>query len=193
MISFEILPEPKENREIDNPWPLWPKIYRIDYGHEEVRMKFGKDPRLFCVSCKEFIGDENGNIKALKTVNVEWTKDEKGAWKLNELPDSQQTFEVDLVFLAMGFLGPETYLMDQLGLEKDARGNVKTKSQCYRASQPKVFACGDCRRGQSLVVHAINEGRQAAREIDGSFNQGHSALPGPGRIFFLLISFFSSF
>lgn len=182
VISFEILPEPKESRQGDNPWPTWPKIYRIDYGHEEVRTKFGKDPRLFCTSCKEFIGDENGNLKALKAVNVEWTKDEKGNWKLNEIEGSEQTFEVDYVFLAMGFLGPETYLMDQLGLEKDSRGNIKTKSQCYRGSQPKVFACGDCRRGQSLVVHAINEGRQAAREIDASFNNGRSSLPGPGGI-----------
>ena len=177
VISFEILPEPKEVRQSDNPWPLWPRIYRIDYGHEEVRTKFGKDPRLFCTSCKEFIGDENGNLKALRTVSVEWTKDERGGWKLNEVANSEQVFEVDLVFLAMGFLGPEVYLMDQLGLEKDERGNIKTKPQCYRASLPKVFACGDCRKGQSLVVHAINEGRQAAREIDASFNNGKSALP----------------
>ena len=180
VISFEILPEPKENRQQDNPWPLWPKIYRIDYGHEEVRTKFGKDPRLFCTSCKEFIADENGNVKALRAVNVEWTKDANGAWKLNEIENSEQIHEVDFVFLAMGFLGPETYLMDQLGLEKDARGNIKTKPQCYRGSLPKVFACGDCRRGQSLVVHAINEGRQAAREIDASFNSNRSSLPGPG-------------
>lgn len=106
VISFEILPEPKETRQEDNPWPLWPRIYRIDYGHEEVRTKFGKDPRLFCVSCKEFNGDENGNLKSLKTVDVEWTKDDKGNWKLNELAGSEKTYEVDLVFLAMGFLGP---------------------------------------------------------------------------------------
>lgn len=197
IISFEILPEPKENRQMDNPWPLWPRIYRIDYGHEEVRTKFGKDPRLFCTSCKEFIGDENGNLKALKTVSVEWVKDEKGNWKLNEIENSEQIFEVDLVFLAMGFLGPETYLMEQLGLEKDPRGNVKTNLECYRASLPKVFACGDCRRGQSLVVHAINEGRQAAREIDASFNNGRSSLPGPGGMFkylkFLFCSFFPNF
>lgn len=133
------------------------------------------------MSSKNFIDDGNGNVAGIKAVKVEWTK-VNGQWKLNEVPDSEQTFEADLILLAMGFLGPEKYCIDQLELPQDNRSNIVTREGTYRTSKAKVYACGDCRRGQSLVVHAINEGRQAAREIDADFNHGVSALPGPGGV-----------
>ena len=181
VISFEILPLPRPGREEENPWPQWPRVYRVDYGHEEVRTKFGEDPRLFCISTKRLVGDD-GKVCGLVAVQVEWIKDARGQWKLNEMPDTERHFEVDLVLLAMGFTGPETYLCEQLGLTRDGRGNVQSTPNGYRTSHAQVFACGDCRRGQSLVVHAINEGRQAAREIDAHFNEGWSSLPGPGGV-----------
>ncbi|XP_074594378.1 uncharacterized protein LOC141849793 [Brevipalpus obovatus] len=182
VIAFEILPQPPPSRDGENPWPQWPKIFRIDYGHEEVRLTTGKDPRMYQISSKEFLDDGNGNIKGIHTVQVEWYKDEKNAWKMREVPDSEQIFEADLVLIAMGFLGPEQYLVDQIKVATDPRSNIVTVDKGYQIKNTKIFACGDCRRGQSLVVHAINEGRQAAREIDAFLSSGHSGLPGPGGI-----------
>ncbi|RWS29096.1 glutamate synthase 1-like protein [Leptotrombidium deliense] len=182
VISFEILPQPTPGRENDNPWPQWPKIFRVDYGHEEVKLKYGKDPRLYSISSKEFIDDGNGNVKGIRTVRVEWNKDEKGNWRMSEVPGSEEVFEADLIILAMGFLGPESYLVDQLNVAVDGRSNIKANTDNYRTSIAKVYACGDCRKGQSLVVHAINEGRQAARVIDADFSGKISALPGFGGI-----------
>lgn len=183
VISFEILPQPPDSRGGDNPWPTWPRIFRVEYGHEEVRLRTDKDPRLYQISSKEFLDDGAGNVKGIRAVSIEWVKDDKGAWKMAEVPGSEQIFEADLVLLAMGFLGPESYLIEQAKLEKDGRSNIVTKPEGYQTKVlDKVFACGDCRRGQSLVVHAINEGRQAAREMDAYLNGGHSGLPGPGGI-----------
>ncbi|RWS12234.1 glutamate synthase 1-like protein [Dinothrombium tinctorium] len=182
VVAFEILPQPGPGREMDNPWPQWPKIYRIDYGHEETKLKFGQDPRVYSISSKEFLDDGNGNVRGIRTVKVEWKKDEKGMWRMSEVPGSEQVYEADLVILAMGFLGPENYLAEQLGLALDPRSNVKASPENYRTSIPKVYACGDCRRGQSLVVHAINEGRQAARVMDSDFSGTISPLPGFGGV-----------
>jgi len=176
VVNFELLPKPKEGREASNPWPQWPRIYRVDYGHSEVAERDGKDPREFLISSKEFIGDADGNVTGIKTVRVEWTKDDKGQFKMAEVPGSEQVFEADLVFLSMGFLGPEKTLIDQLELAADARGNVKADFGLHATSKSKVFAAGDCRRGQSLVVWAIREGREAAREMD-KFLMGSSSLP----------------
>lgn len=180
--AFEILPQPPPSRDATNPWPQWPKIFRIDYGHEEVMLRSGKDPRLYQISSKEFLDDGAGNVKGIRTVQVEWVKDDKGGWKMQEVANSEQIFKADLVIIAMGFLGPEQYLIDQTQLDKDGRSNICTKNGGYQTKISKIFACGDCRRGQSLVVHAINEGRQAAREIDAFLNIGHSGLPGPGGV-----------
>ncbi|XP_036339851.1 glutamate synthase [NADH], amyloplastic-like isoform X4 [Rhagoletis pomonella] len=179
--TFEILPEPPKNRGNDNPWPQWPKVFRVDYGHEEVRVKFGNDPRQYCTTTKELI-EENGTVTALKTIQVEWNKQPNGQWSMSEVKGSEKYYPADLVLLAMGFLGPEKSLPTEIGLELDARGNIKSTNGSFGTSNPKVFAAGDCRRGQSLVVWAITEGRQAARQIDTYLMNVPSSLPGPGGI-----------
>jgi glutamate synthase (NADPH/NADH) len=178
--TFEILPEPSPKRTPDNPWPQWPRIFRVDYGHEEVKVRFGGDPRVFSILTQEFTDNGQGHVSGVKTVNVEWTKDDSGRWQMNQVPGTEKVFPADLVLLAMGFLGPERAIGDQLELKLDPRSNFNTKD--YKTNLPNVFAAGDCRRGQSLVVWAISEGRQAARKVDEFLNQGHTVLPGPGGI-----------
>nr|CAD7402429.1 unnamed protein product [Timema poppensis] len=179
--TFEILPEPPTKRSKDNPWPQYPRVFKVDYGHEEVELKFGRDPRQFSTLSKEFIDDGKGHVAGIKTVSVNWTKDVLGRWKMEETPGTEKVYKCDLVLLAMGFLGPEKYIASELNLSLDPRGNVNTPSGQYGTTIPKVFAAGDCHRGQSLVVWAISEGRQAAREAD-AFLSGSSMLPGPGGV-----------
>jgi glutamate synthase (NADPH/NADH) small chain len=178
MVNLELLKRPPDQRAADNPWPEWPLIFRTDYGHEEAAEKFGDDPRKFAVLSKEFIDDGAGNVSGLRTVQVEW-KHQGGEWKMSEIPDSEEVLETDLVLLAMGFLGPESYLADSLQLERDGRSNYLASHGEFQTSVPGVFAAGDCRRGQSLVVWAINEGRGVARAVD-EYLQGMSTLPAPG-------------
>jgi len=178
LVNFELLPVPPVHRADDNPWPQWPRIFRVDYGHEEASAKFGKDPREFCILTKEFVGDGKGNIKAIKTIQVEWEKDENGRFQMNEVPGSEREFPADLVTLAMGFMGPEETLAEKLGIERDARSNFKADFGRFATSSEGVFAAGDCRRGQSLIVWAIAEGRGAARCID-IYLTGGSDLPAP--------------
>ncbi len=178
LVNFELLTEPPAERAGDNPWPQWPRVFRTDYGHEEAAEKFGKDPRTYCILSKEFIDDGQGNVKAIKTVRVEWAN-EGGRMTMKEVPGSEQLIEADLVLLAMGFLGPEHYVSEVLGIEQDPRSNYKAEYGKYGTNVPGVFAAGDCRRGQSLVVWAINEGRGAARAID-EYLMGESVLPAPG-------------
>jgi NAD(P)H-dependent glutamate synthase small subunit len=166
MVNFELLPEPPAERAADNPWPQWPRIFRSDYGHEESTQKFGDDPRTFQILTKEFVGDDNGNLTGVKTVNVEWTKDDNGRWNMAEIEGSEKTWPAQLITLAMGFLGPEHYLAEALGVELDDRTNYKAQYGEYATSLEGVFTAGDCRRGQSLVVWAINEGRGAAEQVD---------------------------
>lgn len=158
LVNFEIMPIPPLDRADDNPWPLWPKIYRVDYGHQEAAEKFGQDPRVYSISGKEIVRDEDGKLKGIKTVNV----DEN----FTEVPGSDQFWEADLILLSMGFLGPEHYLSASLDLELDGRSNYKAEYRNFQTSKAKVFAAGDCRRGQSLVVRAIDEGRLVAEQID---------------------------
>ncbi len=165
LVNFELLPKPPAERAPDNPWPQWPRIYRVDYGHEEAREKFGSDPREFCILTKEFRGDAEGRVCEIVTVDVEWTR-EDGRWQMAEVAGSQRTWKADLVLLAMGFLGPEDYLAESLGLARDDRSNIEAPYGKYATSIDRVFAAGDCRRGQSLVVWAIHEGRGAAAAID---------------------------
>jgi NADPH-dependent glutamate synthase beta subunit-like oxidoreductase len=165
VVNFELMPQPPEDRASDNPWPLWPKIFRVDYGHAEATKVFGKDPREYCLLSKGFIGDEQGNLKGIKTVNVEWTN-EGGRMTMKEVPGSEKVWEAELILLSMGFLGPEQYVNKELGVEVDERSNYKAKYDKFDTNAPGVFAAGDCRRGQSLVVWAIDEGRRAAREVD---------------------------
>jgi len=179
MTNFELLPKPPADRADDNPWPQWPKIFRVDYGHAEVAAKFGKDPREYCILSKEFVDDGNGNVAGIKTVLVEWKKDENGKYQMAEVPGSEKTYEADLVLLSMGFLGPEAYLGDALGIDTDDRSNHQAEHGFFTTNIPGVFSAGDCRRGQSLVVWAINEGRGAARAID-IYLTGESTLHAPG-------------
>jgi glutamate synthase (NADPH) small chain len=175
LVNFELLVEPPAARAPDNPWPQWPKIYRMDYGHEEVKAKFGDDPRQFSILTKEFVSDANGHVQAIKTVNLEWSNS-GGKFNMKELPGTEKIWPTDLVLLAMGFLGPEETLVPQLGLQTDPRSNFKAEYGKFATSVPGVFAAGDCRRGQSLIVWAINEGRGAARECD-RYLMGVTNLP----------------
>jgi len=164
--NFELLPAPPAERAPDNPWPQWPRIFRIDYGHEEVKSKHGNDPREYCVLSKRFVQDGNGNLSGIDTVRVEWTKGDGGRWNMTEIAGSEQTFKADFCFLAMGFLGPDLNINTGLELELDRMKNFKADTTKYMTSEPGIFAAGDCRRGQSLVVWAIAEGRNAADSVD---------------------------
>ncbi|GAA5828058.1 hypothetical protein JCM11251_005714 [Rhodosporidiobolus azoricus] len=179
--NFELLPQPPSARSDDNPWPQWPKIFRVDYGHSEVTAHTGKDPREYSISTKEFVADKNGKLKGLNTVRVQWEKDERGAWKMGEVPGSEQFFPADLVFLALGFLGPEQSAIQALNVATDGRSNIKTPTGKYATNVEGVFAAGDARRGQSLIVHGIAEGRKCAAEVD-RFLQGETRLPFAGGI-----------
>lgn len=174
--QIEILPKPPMDRAADNPWPEWPKTYRMDYGQEEAAAKQGADPRVYLTTVKKFIGDADGKVKELVTVQIQWERNEKGAFIPKEIPGTEKTLPADLVLLAMGFLGPEQAILDELKIERDARTNIKAEHEKYTTSIKGVFAAGDCRRGQSLVVWAINEGRGAARECD-RYLMGYTDLP----------------
>jgi glutamate synthase (NADPH/NADH) small chain len=175
LLQFEILPQPPLARAPDNPWPQWPKVYRLDYGQEEAQDLFGRDPREYCVTTKRFVGDEQGHVKELHTLRVEWARD-NGKFGVRDIAGTERVFPAQLVLLAMGFLGPENTLLDQLGVEKDVRTNAKAEHGKFATSIPGIFAAGDMRRGQSLVVWAINEGRGAARECD-RWLMGSTQLP----------------
>lgn len=178
MVNLELLGQPPADRGADNPWPQWPVIQRTDYGHEESAAKFGVDPRRYAMLSKEFIDDGNGNVVGLRVVQIEWAKQD-GRMQMTEIAGSEEVIDADLILLAMGFLGPESCVADQLGLEQDERSNYLAEHGNFATSVPGVFAAGDCRRGQSLVVWGINEGRGAARAID-AYLQGESTLPAPG-------------
>jgi glutamate synthase (NADPH/NADH) small chain len=176
LLQIEILPRPPMERAKDNPWPEWPKVYRLDYGQEEAAAVFGDDPRVYLTTAKRFTGDSNGWVKEVHTVEIQWEKNEKGAFVPKEVPGTEKVRPAQLVLLAMGFLGPEQPLLEQLGVERDARTNVKADYGKFATSMRGVFAAGDARRGQSLVVWAFNEGRAAARECD-RYLMGHTDLP----------------
>jgi glutamate synthase (NADPH/NADH) small chain len=174
--QFELLSRPPESRTTDMPWPYWPMIYRTSSAHEEARDKAGQDIRDFAINTKKFSGDENGNVKKLHGVHLEWKKDANGRWSNVEVPGSEFELDCDLCFLALGFVGPETDgPVGQLKLNLDPRGNVVVDDD-YMTSVPGVFSAGDMRRGQSLVVWAISEGRCAAHGVD-KFLMGRSDLP----------------
>ncbi len=177
VVNFELLPQPPEQRAEDNPWPTWPLIFRVDYGHAEAEAKNGDDPRQYCLLTKGFVDDGNGQVKAVKTVQVQWTRNEEdGRWQMQEVDGSEREWPADLVLLSMGFVSPEHYVSEAVGIELDERGNYQAAYDQYVTSVEGVYAAGDCRRGQSLVVWAINEGRGAAREID-RYLMGSTELP----------------
>jgi glutamate synthase (NADPH/NADH) small chain len=174
--QLEIMPRSPDERAADNPWPEWPKTHKTDYGQEEAAARFGADPRTFLTTATKFEGDDRGNVKTVHTVQVNWGKNDKGQFIPQPVPGTEQVRPAHLVLLAMGFLGPEQSLIESLGLDRDPRSNVKADYEKYATSQPGIFAAGDCRRGQSLVVWAFNEGRGAARECD-RYLMGTTELP----------------
>jgi glutamate synthase (NADPH/NADH) small chain len=176
VVQLEILPRPPAERAADNPWPEWPKIFRTDYGQEEAAAKFGDDPRVYLTTATKFDQDKNGRVTAVHTIQVKWAKNEKGQFVPQHVPGSEKVYPAQLVLIAMGFLGPEQPLLDALGVERDSRTNVKADHGKFQTSIANVFSAGDCRRGQSLVVWAIDEGRGAARECD-RFLMGKTNLP----------------
>jgi glutamate synthase (NADPH/NADH) small chain len=176
LTQVEILPKPPMERAKDNPWPEWPKVYKLDYGQEEAAAVFGADPRVYLTTAKKFESDENGNVQAVHLVQIQWEKNDKGQFVPKDVPGTERVVPAQLVLLAMGFLGPEQPLLESLGVERDPRSNAKADYGKYQTSIANVFAAGDCRRGQSLVVWAFNEGRGAARECD-RFLMGYTDLP----------------
>jgi len=176
LAQFEILPKPPAERAPDNPWPQWPNIFRAGYGQEEATAVFGRDPREFCVMTKRFAGDARGQVKELHTVQIEWHRGSNGRPVPKEIPGTEKVWPTQLVLLAMGFLGPEETLLQPFGVDRDERSNVKAEYGRFATSVRGVFAAGDMRRGQSLVVWAINEGRGAARECD-RYLMGSTDLP----------------
>ena len=176
LVQIEILPKPPIERAADNPWPEWPKVYKMDYGQEEAAARFGADPRVYLTTVKRFGGDAQGRVKDMVTVQIKWDRNGQGQFVPKEQPGTEKTVPAQLVLLAMGFLGPEQALLKEMGVACDARTNIRAEQEKYATSLPGVFAAGDCRRGQSLVVWAINEGRGAARECD-RYLMGQTDLP----------------
>jgi glutamate synthase (NADPH/NADH) small chain len=173
--QLEIMPKPPEERAADNPWPEWPKTYKLDYGQEEAAAVQGSDPRQYLISSSKFEGDQDGKVKAVHIHDIEWTS-ENGRFIPKKVEGSERVLEAELVLLAMGFLGPENTIVEEFDLEQDARTNVKAEYGKFSTNIEKVFAAGDMRRGQSLIVWAINEGRAVARECD-RFLMGTTKLP----------------
>jgi len=183
VVNFELMDRPPMQRAADNPWPQWPQVYRLDYSHEETKARFGDDPRSYSILTKQFVDDGDRHVRGVRTVQIDWSRPTEGGPPWTELPETEKLWPADLILLATGFLGPETTVGQMLGLQMQRpRGNWETfqaEHGSFQTNQEKVFAAGDCRRGQSLVVWAINEGRGAARAID-QYLTGHSSLPAPG-------------
>lgn len=176
VVQLEIMPQPPASRLPNNPWPQWPKRLLVDYGQEESIAVQGKDPRDYLVQTTKIEGDENGNVKAVHTVDIEWERTPEGQMIPKEVAGSEKVHPADVVLLAMGFMGPEGSLVDQFGVDKDPRSNILAQYDEFATSKPGIFAAGDGRRGQSLIVWAIDEGRRAAREVD-CYLMGKSYLP----------------
>ena len=176
LVQLEIMSQPPLDRAKDNPWPEWPKTLKVDYGQEEAAAKFGADPRVYLTTATKFESDAHGHVKGVHTVQVEWARNDKGQLAPRNVPGTEKVLPAQLVLLAMGFLGPEQPLLESLGIERDARSNARADFEKYTTNLKGVFACGDCRRGQSLVVWAFNEGRGAARECD-RYLMGGTDLP----------------
>ncbi len=174
--QIEMMPKAPDTRSEDNPWPEWPRICKTDYGQQEAIAVYGHDPRIYETTVKEFVKDKSGNLKAVKTVRLSWEKDAAtGRMNSKEIPGSEQTLDADIVLIAAGFLGAQSYVADAFGVELNERTNVKTAAGSYQTNRENVFVTGDMHRGQSLVVWAIREGREAARAVDESL-MGYSNL-----------------
>ena len=167
--QLEMMPKPPVQRTESNPWPQWPRVLKTDYGQEEAIAVFGHDPRVYQTTVKEFLADKKGNVCKSKLIKLKSQKDEKtGRMAMVPVEGSEEVIPADLVLIAAGFLGSQKYVTDAFKVAVNARTNVDTKPEGYETSVPRVFAAGDMRRGQSLVVWAIREGREAARAVDES-------------------------
>ncbi|MCR5692326.1 MAG: glutamate synthase subunit beta [Eubacterium sp.] len=176
VIQLEMMPQPARERLASNPWPEWPKVLKTDYGQEEAIEVFGQDPRIYQTTITEFIKDKKGNLHGVKTVDLKPERNAKtGRMAMVPVEGSQKEMKADLVLIAAGFLGSEGYTRDTFGVECNERTNVKTKEGSFQTSKDRIFVAGDMHRGQSLVVWAIAEGRQVAREVDESL-MGYSNL-----------------
>ena len=176
VVQLEMMPKLPDTRAENNPWPEWPKVCKTDYGQEEAIAKFGSDPRIYQTTVKEFVKDEEGNLKGVTTVKVEFVYDEEsGRNVMQEVAGSEQYIEAELVLIAAGFLGPKQYIPEAFGVETNNRSNVATEEGKYSTNVEKVFTAGDMHRGQSLVVWAIREGRDAAAEVD-EYLMGYTCL-----------------
>ena len=177
VVQIEMMPKLPDERDANNPWPEWPRVCKTDYGHEEAIAVFGKDPRIYQATVKEFIADKNGKLKKVKLVKLEPKKDAKtGRLNMVEIAGSEFEIPADYVLIAAGFLGTQDYVAKAFGVKLNARTNVETAEGSYKTSVDKVFTAGDMHRGQSLVVWGINEGRHVAREVD-EFLMGYTNLP----------------
>jgi glutamate synthase (NADPH/NADH) small chain len=175
LVQFEILPKPSSVRGRDDPWPRWPNLFVTDYGQEEAKALFDGDPRQYTVMTTRFGGDEEGRVRELHTSRIRWVHRE-GRLVPEPIVGTERVYPAQLVLLAMGFQGPEDALLGKLAVKRDGNSNVQAEFESYQTSQPGVFAAGDMRRGQSLVVWAIREGRGAARECD-RYLMGETSLP----------------
>jgi glutamate synthase (NADPH/NADH) small chain len=175
VMQLEIMPKPPLERQLDNPWPEWPKTFKVDYGQEEAAAVQGEDPRKYAMMTKKFLSDDQGELCAVEVSSVEWVNVD-GRFVPQPLSGTEQIYPAQLVLLAMGFVGPEEHLLQAMQILQDERSNIKADEKSYRTSRERIFAAGDARRGQSLVVWAINEGRGAARECD-RFLMGQTSLP----------------
>lgn len=174
--QIEIMPRPLESRGPNNPWPEWPFVLKTDYGQEEAITLYGRDPRTYLTTARRFIGDESGQLKEVHTIEVRWERNAAGQMFPVEVPGTEKVWPAQLVLLAMGFLGPEDRVLAELGVTRDTRSNAKAEHGQFKTNVKGVFTAGDMRRGQSLVVWAINEGRAAARECD-RYLMGSTLLP----------------
>ena len=174
--QIEMMPKAPDGRDDSNPWPQWPRVCKTDYGQEEAIAVYGHDPRIYESTVKEFVKDKSGNLKAVKIVSLKWEKDpETGRMVMKEVPGSEKTLEAQIVLIAAGFLGSQKYVTDAFKVAVDGRTNVKTEEGRFATSADKVFVAGDMHTGQSLVVKAIRQGRECAREVDESL-MGYSNM-----------------
>ena len=178
VINFEILERPADDRTEEYPWPSYPRIFKRDYGHEEILTKFQYDPRKFAILSKQFLANDKNEVRAVETVQVGYspTKDQQKRPRIQEIPNSEKVFPADLVLLALGFTGVDSNLIERFKIKTDESSNILAKYGDFRTSRDKIFAAGDARRGQSLVVWAIKEGRYVARQIDMAINGGVTSL-----------------
>ena len=171
-----MMPKLPDERAENNPWPQWPRVCKTDYGQEEAAAVYGTDPRIYQTTVKRFLKDENGNLKGAQLVGLKFEKDEKtGRMNMKQVEGSEYEVEAELVLIAAGFLGSENYVTEAFGVEVDGRTNVIGQNNTHKTNVENVFTAGDMHSGQSLVVRAIRDGRDCAREVDESL-MGYSNL-----------------